>query len=150
MFLGHKESWAADLWCKPKLRTYRLIKNNYGPELYVTQNLSKGQRSFCAQLHSGTLPLALETGRFIGTPEEDRICCVCDLEEIENEIHFLFYCPLYDELRHLLFSRMTTIYVDFFWLDDYKKLEFCFKKGIFGLADFMCKAWEKRQNVLFN
>ena len=83
------------------------------------------------------------------TPEEDRKCLVCDLEEIENEIHFLFYCPLYDELRHLLFSKMTNICGNFFWLDEYDKLELCFRKGIFALADFLTKAWEKRQSIMF-
>ena len=149
MFLKYKDSWSIDLWGKPKLRTYRLIKKEYSPEPYVMQNVSKSQRSLCAQLHSGTLPLALETGRFIGTPEEDRICLLCDLEEIESEIHFLFYCPLYDAIRHQLFSKMTSICVNFFWVDDYEKLEMCFSKGIFSLAAFVSKAWEKRQSVLY-
>ena len=148
MFHKYEESWSVDFWCKPKFRTYRL-KKDYGPEPYVTQNVSKSQRSFCAQLHSGTLPLALETGRFVGTPEEDRLCLLCDLEEIENEVHFLFYCPLYDELRHRLFVKMSSICVNFFWLDDYERLELCFSKGIFFLADYVCKAWEKRQSVLY-
>ena len=60
------------------------------------QPADKSQRLLCAQLHSGTLTLALETGRFIGIPEEDRICLLCDLEEIENEIHF---CSLLSSLR---------------------------------------------------
>ena len=93
--------------------------------------------------------MALETGRFIGTPEEDRLCLLCDLEEIENEVHFLFYCPVYDELRHRLFVKMSSICVNFFWLDDYERLELCFSKGIFFLADYVCKAWEKRQSVLY-
>ena len=51
-------TWNQRTWYKPKLRTYTLIKNNYGPEPYITQNVTKSQRSFCAQLHSGNLPLA--------------------------------------------------------------------------------------------
>ena len=113
------------------------------------QNVSKSQRSLCAQLHSGTLPLALETDRFIGISEEDRVCLLCDLEEIESEVHFLFYCPLYDDVRHQLFSKMSSICVNFFWLDDYEKLELCFSKGIFFLSAFVSKAWEKRQSVLY-
>ena len=80
--------------------------------------------------------LALETGRFIGIAEEDRICLLCNLEEIESEVHLLFYCPLYDVIRHLLFSKMTSLCVNFFWLDDYEKLELCFSKGIFFLVTF--------------
>ena len=47
------------------------ILNRHNTLCYAMLNLSKGQRSFCAQLRSGTLPLAIETGRFIGAPEVD-------------------------------------------------------------------------------
>ena len=149
MFLEYKERWSVDIWYKPKLRTFCLIKENYSPEPYVTKHLSRDQRSLCAQLHSGTLPLAIETGRFIGTPEEDRLCSLCNLMEVESEIHFLFHCSLYDELRGIFFQKMSSICEDFFWLDDYTKLEICFRKGTFCLAEFLCKAWEIRQTNLF-
>ncbi len=65
--------------CKPKLRIYSLIKFAYEPEHYVTLNLSRAQRSVCAQLRCGILPLAIETGRYHSVPEENRMCLLCDI-----------------------------------------------------------------------
>ncbi len=69
-----------DIWRKPKLRTYCVIKTSYSVESYVKYNLTKRQRSLCAQLRSGTLPIALEIGRLNATPEEDRNCLFCDID----------------------------------------------------------------------
>ena len=111
-------------------------------------NLNKGQRSLCAQLRTGTLPLAIETGRFNATPEEERLCLLCELGEIENEVHFLFYCPTYEDLRDVLFTKMSSVYADFFWLDEYAKLELCFRKGTFFCCRFYLSGLG--ENILFN
>lgn len=70
-FLIQKENWAADIWFKPKLRTYTLIKENYITEPYVHLNLTKSQRSVSAQLRSGTLPLVIKTCKFNRVPEDN-------------------------------------------------------------------------------
>ena len=49
---------------KPKLRSYKLFKKHVETEKYVTANLSKYERSLIAKFRSGTLQLAIETGRF--------------------------------------------------------------------------------------
>ena len=150
VFARYKEKWCSDIWYKPKLRTYCLIKDTYSVEPYVKYNLSRRQRSLCAQIRSGTLPLALETGRFNSIPEEERNCLFCELGEIENELHFLFYCPKYDGIREVFINKMCLIYDDFLELDDYEKTALCFSKGVFAVADFICQAWERRQNSLYN
>ena len=37
------------------------------------------------QLRTGTLPLAIEVGRYKGIPEEKRLCVFCDLGVVEDE-----------------------------------------------------------------
>ena len=79
---------------------------------FAVQNVSESQR----WLHSGSLPLATETARFIGIPEEDRICLLCDLD---LKVMFIFcftvlYIMLYD-IKYV--SKMLSI------CDDYEKLE---------------------------
>ena len=45
--------------------------------------------------------LHIETGKHTvpKTPEDLRLCHVCPTNEIENELHFLFSCTRYDNLR---------------------------------------------------
>ena len=117
IFQQLKDRWAVEVYCKPKLRTYCEIKHVYCPENYVLYNLSKKKRSLCAKLRAGVLGLHIETGRYAGTDEEDRLCYLCDLREIENEVHFVLYCPFYDHIRQSLFSKIDKQY-EFVWLDD--------------------------------
>ena len=48
-----------------------------------------------AQLRSGSLPLHIETGRYVGKKLEDRICPVCCMQQVESEYHFVFHCMKY-------------------------------------------------------
>lgn len=134
-----KDRWALDMWCKPKLCTYCEIKHVYGPENYVLYNLSRKKRSLCAQIRAGILGLHIETGRYVGTDEEDRICSLCDLNEIENEMHFVFYCPFYNFIRQRLFNKVDPKN-EFVWLDDSEKLKHLFHYNIFSFASFLEKA----------
>ena len=58
-----------------------------------------------AQIRSGTLPLRVETGRFINTPLEARICGFCNRGAIEDEMHFIHKCELYAEERRRFFTE---------------------------------------------
>ena len=42
----------------------------------------------------------IETGRYNQTPQDKGLCPVCHSNEIEDEIHFLCYCPKYLKLRN--------------------------------------------------
>ena len=55
------------------------------------------------------LPLKIETGRFLGLNVEDRLCQVCDQNAVENEIHFLLHCTLYDDLRRAMIVKSEGI-----------------------------------------
>ena len=103
----------------------------------------------CAQLRTGILPLAIEVGRFSAVPEENRLCNVCDLNDVENEFHFRFYCSLYDDLRVPLFEAMQQQNPDLFWEDGGQKLEWLFNNEVFRTAQFVSRAWSRRQSQLF-
>ena len=61
-----------------------------------------------AQLRTGILPLALEVDGFKNIQEDKRLCELCELGEVENESHFLLYCPYYDELRTPILHEMSV------------------------------------------
>ena len=125
------------------------MKQGFGVEPYVTSFLSRSQRSLCAQLRAGILPLVIEVGRFTGVQEEDRLCTVCDLGDIENEFHFMFYCTTYDDLRAPMYEAMQQQKPELFWAEDGQKLEWLFSYEVFKTANFIAKAWNRRQSMLF-
>ncbi len=85
----------------------------------------KKQRSLCAQLRCGVLPLAVETRQYIGLEEEKLVCSLCCLNEIESEIQLAFYLLFYGELRETLFSKMKAN-IDFLSMDDADRLSWFF------------------------
>ncbi len=40
-------------------------------------------------------------------PENKRICKFCNTHKIEDEYHFVMYCPLYANKRKLLFAKLS-------------------------------------------
>ena len=84
------------------------------PEDYVIVNLSKNQRRHLAMLRSGTLPIHVETGRYTKpkTPIENRTCS-CNHVSIEDEMHILLNCHLYDKQRRELFDKAMLMYSNF-------------------------------------
>lgn len=80
-------------------------------------------------LQTVTLPLVLECDRFSATPEEDRICLLCELGKIEIKVHFLFCCPIFVDVRDVLYTKISSTDADLFWLDDYEILDPCLRRG---------------------
>lgn len=52
-------------------------------------------------LHCISVSLAPETSSFNATPQEDRLCLSYEGEN-ENEVHLLFYCPVYEDIKDVL------------------------------------------------
>jgi hypothetical protein len=65
--------WHTDVQHIPKLRTYRLFKNSFKLENYISLNTCKNERSILCQFRFGILPLRIETGRFVGEAVEHRL-----------------------------------------------------------------------------
>ena len=59
------------------------------------------------------LPLHIETGRYRNLKVEERLCKVCNLKTVENELHFVFDCPTYSQLRLVYYNWVIKIYPDF-------------------------------------
>ena len=88
------DSWKDNVINKPKLRAY--VK-------YVEINLSRSERSYLAQFKCGMLPIRIVTGRFRGENVNERMCTFCNQNDVEDEIHFMFRCQKFHELREHLF-----------------------------------------------
>ena len=111
-------------------------------------NLPKSQRSLCAQIRCGILPLHIETGRYRGLTEEDRLCEYCELGEVEDEIHFILFCPLYHDLREKLFRKVTTPETNLMDFEYGALIEFLFDH-VFPFSEYLSAAWDRRRRATY-
>ena len=113
-----KELWRNELdrvnrpnGSQSKLRTYRIFKQTFGTETYVSSDIPKPHRSALAKFRCGVAPIKLETGRYENLPVADRKCFVCDT--VESECHVICECPIYKDLRNSLFNKAKTVVQNF-------------------------------------
>ena len=108
----------------PSLCTYNLIKEDFKYESYLTQIKKPKYLIAFSRFRNGSHILEVERGRYTNprTPREDRLCVVC--KEVEDELHFLINCKLYQEERGLLFAKVSNFYPTFL---NYSPIDkFCF------------------------
>ena len=115
------QQWNKERKLNRKLGFYNLIKASFGCETYLSINLRPQQTRRLAKLRTSSHQYNIETGRHGMHHKElsNRACKHCsttDVESldlllelpfpdpiIEDELHVLRTCPLYEDLRHYLF-----------------------------------------------
>ena len=107
---------------KNKLRTYNTFKSKFVSEPYVYMIMPKGDRSAYAQFRCGTAPIKIETGRYEGLPVEQRMCPLCH-SAVEDELHVLIECPMYNELRGQWFQDLSQLDCSIFCLSKVELLK---------------------------
>jgi hypothetical protein len=135
-----------------KLRTYKLLKAEFGTALYVKHShLTRAQRSALAKFRCGVAPIRLETGRFEGLPVQMRLCQLCGADEVETEAHALICCNAFDDLRSPLFNAAIDVFNDFSNLSSIQKLVFILtnEKIIKYTAKTCQLILKKRQELLY-
>jgi hypothetical protein len=143
---SYSTEWYTNLLKFPKLRTYRTFKTSFSTESYVELNLKRSERSVMAQFRCSILPLRLETGRFVGEPEYQRICKMCDSGQVENELHFLLECQFYNELRNQLLSGLNATVLN---LNNSEKLKLLLSEYPIKTARYLVQSLAKRKNHLY-
>ena len=91
----------------PKLVNYNKVKVSFTVPSYVRHRLTTKERSCLARLYCANLPLRVETGRYRNIPRDRRLCTHCDLGAVEDEIHFVTECSLYDDNRRDLMNYIN-------------------------------------------
>ena len=61
-----------------------------------------------ATYSSHRLILNVETGRHSSIPYEQRLCILCNKHEIEDELHFVMSCPVYNQIRSVFLPNVDT------------------------------------------
>ena len=83
-----------------KLLFYSKIRRNYELQDYLKFPIVKTVRSKLTKLRISAHPLEIETGRYSKPciPKECRFCHFCKTA-VEDELHFLYDCPIYKDIR---------------------------------------------------
>ena len=91
----------------PIMRTYKLIKFNFGIESYLTKVSIFKYRKSITKLRTSSHDLHIEKGRHSENrlPVEQRLCKMCNV--IEDEAHFLLSCRLFSNERLTLYEKLN-------------------------------------------
>ena len=106
---------------------YRLIKHNVTVcEPYLTMITNPKTRSALTKFRLSDHKLHIESGRHCNPrkPIEERLCEICNNQEIEDKIHFLLNCSFYCDLRSSLIQLAASLNHSFHNLSPKEKFSF--------------------------
>ena len=98
--------WQHTLQHSQKLEFYRSFKNEYASSSYLELTRRVSDRRTLTKLRISNHKLMIELGRYNDTPRDNRLCPVCDCNQTEDEIHFLFYCSRYATTRDNSYKKI--------------------------------------------
>jgi hypothetical protein len=135
-----------------KLRCYRNFKSEIYNEPYTSIIMKKRYRTVFAKFCLGVAPLRIETDRYSAQyiPPEQRICLLCHMNSIEDEMHVLCQCPTYTAERVELFTYAIDINSDFSTMNDAEKFIYLMSNAEMCKITAMtcCLILDKRRDFL--
>jgi len=103
-----EKQWLERVKRRDKLRTYVKFKRNLQKEKYLDIRDRFGVPEL-VRLRGGTNRLKIEKGRYSKTPAEERVCEFCGTGQVEDELHFMLICPLYRDLRKVMWESVRSL-----------------------------------------
>ena len=133
-----------------KLRTYALIKNEIGFERYLKETKKIDERIALTKFRLSNHSLMIEKGRYIGLKPEERLCSFCH-EYIEDEIHFLVYCPIYKACKQGFDWEQANLNLFLNVFTNEEKFLYLFTNIPTNvLANFIHKSFKLREFLILN
>ena len=142
-------NWANGIKVKPKLDFLALVKPDFGIEPFVKLNISRYERSLLAQLRYGILQIQLETGRYNNEARENRLCRICNRGEIEDQFHFVFHCPAYNDRREHFMNLMSDRAPEWINMSETDKFVLLFKNHPRAFGRFIKDLFLYRKSLVY-
>ena len=103
-----------DSTLNPKLRTYKIFKFDIHKEMYLTVMYNNNSIKSVAKFRMSSHKLEIEKGRHTRpvTPKDQRIYNRCQ-QDVDDEIHFLMFCNIFDDRRSELFKKVKGRIINF-------------------------------------
>ena len=70
------------------------------------------------------------------------------MNSVEDEIHFLCHCPMYEEQRKLLFTKITQVYKDFLNMPNEEQLSLIFNNFEKPLIVYLYDSWNIHKKII--
>ena len=139
------QNWYTDVNTNRKLILYKDFKMNFCHEYYLDVLKIRKFRHALAQIRTGHHPLEIESGRYIKTARERRLCKLCMLDT-EYEYHFVLKCDRYTDLRNIYLPNK------YYMNPNLHKFNMLFSSRsedvLLSLAKFIYYALERRSELL--
>ena len=133
---------------RSKLRTYSLFKKEIGFETYLTEIKNVSIRTSATKFRLSNHKLMIEVGRHQGIEDRNkRVCPFCP-DLVEDESHFLLYCPVYRYQRQMFIDPITKHSFNFSNLPVNKKVEFLMCSMDQNICLFIANSMEIRAFLL--
>ena len=85
---------------------------------------------------------------FLSQSREQTVCYLCDDKNVEDEIHFLFFCNKYKDERLIMFHKIKKQHIDFESKEVDQKLQILSESPII-LGNYIKKAFSQCQMSLY-
>ena len=108
-----------------KAESYLKYKNDIRLEKYLLMIKNVTHRKALTRFRLSCHPLMIEKGRHRNPPLErsERKCPFCE-PDIEDELHFIVACPVYENLRRSLFRMCSNTSIHFESMSNEEKFIF--------------------------
>ena len=129
---------------KPKWRTslkLLLILKNYAMSI-----INRQKRALTVQLGMGILPTKIETGRFRNMSREELFMSYVEWMKLKT---FLRKCPVYDDLKQLLYRKAQSVSFDFNTYGSEEKLISLMKYVWSKVSIYSLNDLNRRKNILY-
>ena len=107
--------WRHSLENSKKLEFYKTFKDEYSTSDYLYQLRHYDERQNFVKFKISNHKLMIEHGRYQidHLPRENRLCPLCNSNQVEDEIHFFFQCNKYSVKRQAFINQINGIIPDF-------------------------------------
>ena len=109
-----------------KLVFFKNAKETFNVSKYLSTIKNRESRSLFSKLRLDILPLEIELGRRKGLAREERFCKFFNGNRIEDEVHFIFECPSFENLRAQALNSISVTTPTLSHIDNIQKLNFLF------------------------
>ena len=141
------QDWSDHIRTSERFSEYCMFKTSMTLEPYLSLNLNRYIMNALVKFRLGISRIAQHANRYSNSVDHNSMVCHLCHDGMENDVHFMLYCPLLEDLRHALIPSKFSRYPCKFRL--YLLLANKNENLILNVAMFLYKA-QKRLDVAYS